>query len=199
MKKLFCLMTALILLAGFGCAQASQPADLLTDSVLEGKLVVEGVFYQMPIPVQQLAENGWSCDCADRVIDPQVRISAIFTKGNVAFGAWIINEYPEAKPAGECHVAVMSFGPEALEKGYDLIDVKFSKQIDINTSKKDLEKILGEPSSTAGGYPVWRGNNAKYLSPSVSFAGVYETSLFSSKLKYFQIEYMPADFSVEAE
>ena len=201
MKKMVCLLMTLLMLTGFAFAETTQqPTDLLTESVLDGKLVIEGVFYQMPIPVQQLFDDGWTFERSDRELEPEHFTAAVFTKDNVAFYAQIINEHKTTKQASECHVVTMHFGPKANgTENYDPITVQFSTQIDMNTSKRDLEKLLGEPSSTAGGYPVWRGEGSKYINPGLAFGGVFDDGLFSSKLKYFIVEYLPADFTVEAE
>lgn len=195
MKKIFCLLTALLMLAGYACAESTAPADLLTDSVLEGKVVIEGVFYQMPFPVQQLLDNGWALDRTDLELEPGFHAGAPLYKDNLTCYVRAVNEYSVPKKFSECFVGAMEFGPGTNgNNGHDLIDVQFTKQISIHTSLKDVEKILGEPSSTAGGYPIWRGGNAKYSNPGHSFAAVFEKKLFSSELKYFSIEYMPADF-----
>ncbi len=196
MKKLLALLAVLVMAVGFACTASAE----LTDSVLEGKVMIEGVFYQMPIPVQQLLADGWTFDREDIVLENQQRTSVVFVKDNVAFYSWVINEYAEPKKVSETHVAVMEFGPAATgTEKYDLIDVQFSNTVNINTTEKELMKALGDPSSTAGGYPVWRGSNAKYISPSISFSAKFDSKLFSSELKFFQIEYLPADFSVEGK
>ena len=196
MKKLLALLAVLVMTLGFICTVSAE----LTNSVLDGKVVIEGVFYQMPIPVQQLLADGWTFAREDIVLENQQRTSVVFVKDNVAFYSWVINEYAEPKKVSETHVAVMDFGPAAngTEK-YDLIDVQFSNTVNINTTEKELMKALGDPSTTAGGYPLWRGINAKYVSPNISFSAMFDSKLFSSELKYFHIEYMPADFTVEAE
>ena len=205
MKKLLCMLLVVLTLS-FVCAFAETaettvlPEDMLTESPLDGGLVVDGVFYQMPFHVSELLENGWTMECEDDDVEVGNVLSMITCyKDNMTMDIRVINEYAETKKISECYVCTMQFGPgsfgNSFDTNYDLIDVKFAKNIDINTSEADLIAILGEPSSVAGGYPVWRGENAKYFNPGHSFSRVADPE--TGDLRYFNIEYVPADFVAE--
>ena len=205
MKKLLNMLLVIITLS-LVCAFAETaatvelPEDRLTESPLDGGLVIDGVFYQMPFHVSELLDNGWVMECEDGPVEPGNVLSMIICyKDHLTMDIRVINEYTETKNISECYVCTMQFGPgsfgNSYNTAYDLIDVKFAKNIDINTSEKDLIAIMGEPSSTAGGYPVWRGENAKYFNPGHSFSRVADPE--TGALRYFNIEYMPADFVAE--
>jgi hypothetical protein len=202
MKKLLSMMLVIMTFT-LGCAfaeTAGLPDDKLTENPLDGGLVIDGVFYQLPFVASELLENGWIMECEDEPIESGIVLSMITCyKDNLTLDMRVINEYAETKNISECHVCTIQVGPASFGNGYntvyDLIDVKFSQNVDINTSEDELIAIMGEPTSTAGGYPVWRGTNGKYLNPGHSFSRVADPE--TGDLRYFNIEYVPADFVAE--
>lgn len=214
MKKTFALILILVLVLGMtACGGSSGEADKggasgakipehpldgslgLSDSVLDGQLAIEGVVYQMPIAMSQLTENGWSYDFGDETLEPGAFGMVHFSKGELSFNAKVMNDFAEAKTVAECHVASMTFGPQTSDTkayyadGGKLINVQFSSSVNISTGEKDLIAALGESDSAS--FLTWRGDNAKYISPGVSFSVTYNDD---GSLNQMTVEYLPADF-----
>lgn len=205
MKKLFSLLLVLALSLGMAACGATEASWVpvhsldsglnLSDSVLDGQLAIEGVIYQMPIPLSALTENGWSYDFGQETLEPGSFGMIHFTKGDLSFSSKVMNDSGEAKSVSECHVVSMTFGPQTsdtksyYENGGKLINVQLTSQVNISTSEKDLVAALGEPDGSSS--LTWRGDNAKYLNPGVSFSVTYNED---GTLNQMTVEYLPADF-----
>lgn len=208
MRKLTALLLLLVLvLSAAACGGSNAPAATnipvypldnslgLSDSVLDGQLAIDGVVYQMPIAVSELTANGWSCDFGDETLEPGEFGVIHFSKGELTFTSKVMNEYTETKTAGECHVVSMTFGPQTSDvenyyaDGGQLIRVQFSSKVNISTTEEDLLAALGQPDSDS--FLTWRGENAKYINPGVSFGVTYNED---GTLNQMNVEYLPADF-----
>ena len=206
MKKLTALCLVLMLVLSCAACSSGPKVEVptyeldsslgLSDSVLDGQLAIEGVVYQMPIQVSQLEADGWSYDFGSEVLEPGNFGMVHFSKDGMSFSTKVANEYGEAKPVAECHVAAMTFGPQTADyefyyttKGNKLANVQFSSGVNMSSTEKQLRAALGEPSTTAS--LSWWGDNGKYLNPGHSFSVHYNED---GTLHSITVEYLPKDF-----
>lgn len=168
----------------------------LSDSVLDGRLAIEGVVYQMPIQISQLEADGWSYDFGSETLEPGMFAMIHFSKDGMTFSTKVANEYGEAKPVGQCHVVSLVVGPQTSDyeyyyntKGGKLVNVQFSSGVNVSTTEKQLRAALGDPSTTAS--LSWWGDNAKYINPGHSFSVYYNED---GTLNNMTLEYLPKDF-----
>lgn len=122
----------------------------LTDSVLDGRVAIDGVVYQMPIAVSELTDNGWVVEHAEETLESgQFIVHTTFSKDNMKFGASVVNCTSENITVSNGHVARMWLGTTsyACNDASELIVAQFTKEIGMSTSVDELKAIMGEPYS----------------------------------------------------
>ena len=204
MKKRLILALALTLAACGGETKTPDyvpvyPLDSslnLSDNVLDGQLAMEGVVYQMPIPVSELTANGWTHDAGNYSVEPQNSVSFTMQKDGLEIFVTVINEFSAYKDVNECHVVKLVVGPRTgdtkafFENGGKLINAQFTSAVNISTGEADLRAALGEPDSD-GDQLIWRGDNGKYFNLGVRFSAAYTKD---GTLNCFTLEYLPDTF-----
>lgn len=166
----------------------------LSDSVLDGQIAIEGVVYQMPIPVSELVANGWNMDVLDMDMEPHSYTMVSFKKEDLRFDTLVSNQYSSNTHLSQCHVVEATFGPQTTDtksyysSGRPLINVQFTSGLNISSSEEDLIGALGQPADSS---LTWAGPKADRSFFGVEFSAQYnkDGTLFS-----FTLQYLPADF-----
>lgn len=122
------------------------------DDVYSGELYLDGVKYQMPIAVQELAENGWKI--SDAITVAETTIPAYTAYSNVIY---MNNREANKGKGASVRVGLMNLFDEEvkLEESY-LYDIGFStltgnkvilpKGITLSSTLEEVEAAYGEPT-----------------------------------------------------
>lgn len=115
MKKLIQLLVFLLVLAlsmGTAAMAATLEVDSLEDIYNAYRFTLDGIEYQMPAPVSQFIENGWTLDVRydAKALDAMTYSSYgnSLTKGDASIDVELLNATDEALPLEECLVSQMT-------------------------------------------------------------------------------------------
>lgn len=145
MKKLLSLLLCAILC--LGCVPAvAEDALALTDNIYDFRASIEGVVYQLPMPAQELLDNGWSFKDAGETLQPNnYTISSIeVVMGDKTFDVALYNPDIVTQPYEKCYVIKFSFDPSPYNAAAPAVE--FPKGITLNSTAEEVTAAYGEPN-----------------------------------------------------
>lgn len=195
MKKLICLL--MVLLLCMGAAAVAEEAPLaLTDSVLDGVVELNGVVYKLPMPLQEMLDNGWELVQGNGPIKPNQIVSTRVKSNGYQLSIKIANVSDKEMPFAEAPVvAIVVYVDDATQ---EKLTAKFSNAVSLETSFKELKAAQGKADTEEGGglfdggnaRLVYKGQPSRYFNVGHSFSAIYR----GGKLTQMEINYMLDDF-----
>lgn len=141
-KAICGLLIIMMILAAGGC---SSKQDDLGDSLLYGKIELDGRIYQLPAPYSEFTEEGWEegtregeaypKDAPDRMIAPKDSAGLYLTKNGTKIEVRVINYSDVQAPAKNCTVGTVCMKAADAGDGPELI---VPRDIRLGISEKEL-------------------------------------------------------------
>ncbi len=196
MKKVICLLLSLMMCMSAAALAEDAAPVALTDSVLDGVVELNGVVYQMPMPAQELLDNGWVFVQGEGPIKDNQIVSTRVEQNGYQMSIKIANV--SGKEMSFAEAPVVAIIVYMYDDTHEKLTARFSNAVSLETSFKELKAAQGKADKEEGGglfdggdgRLVYNGEYSKYFNVGHSFSAIYR----GGKLSQMEICYMPDDF-----